>query len=438
MSKLKLILCLGLLINLAYTQIVTVASNSSRVAASKCNYTFTITNITNIASLTISFAQWGFYYPSPIDTVNTRAYVNGQLASLINNGNLLVISYSSNFGSTLPFTIVLTNMFNPASTKPYLMNLTFSRASAPTTVTLSTSLTINAVNHQLSFSIRQNNRNVGATTSAASFDFDLVNYFDNNTQLNLVFDSTKINITLPSSSLYTVSQGNGRINISSMSFSMGNTISIPNVTISNPRAALTYAIDVEQFFVESTTKYIYAVANITVALLPIAFNTLSIASPLSMGSLVSLAVSSSCNFTQVSSANQIAYTHLTFDSNIDVVSGSDCTLTSATQCRHNKSGSPYSLTNFRPKIGAANTTIAFTAFTFFLNTFYELCTGQTTINFTTQKISPYIVSSECNGNSASNLNSINIYSVVESAAEGDVAYLALIKGVVVNSLLWRT
>lgn len=370
MSKLKLILYLGIIINLAYTQIVTVASTSTRVAASKCNYTFTITNITNIASLTISYTQWGFYYSSPVDTVNTKAYVNGQLANLINNGNLSVISSSSNFGSTLPFTIVLTNMLNPASTKPYLMNLTFSRASAPTTITLSTSLTVNAANHQLSFTIRQNNRNVGASTSVPSFDFDLVNYFDNNTQLNLVFDNTKINISLPSSSFYTVSQGNGNINISRMSFSISNTLIFSNVTISNPRAALTYTIDAEQFFMESTTKYIYAVASITVTLLPIAFNTLSIASPLSMGSLVNLAVSSTCNFTQVSSPNQTAYTHLTFDTNIDVVSGSDCSLISSTQCRHIKSGSPYSLTNFRPKIGSSNATITFTAYTYFLTTFY--------------------------------------------------------------------
>lgn len=370
MSKLKLILCLGIIITLAHTQIITVSSTSSKVAAAKCNYTFTISNITNISSVTISFTDWGFFIDSPVESVNTKAYINAQQANIIHASGLSVVSLSPNFGSSQSFTITLTNMLNPPSTKPYPMNLTFSRVTAPTSMILSTSLTINTINHQLTFSIRQNNRNVGATTSTASFDFDSVNYFDNNTLLNLVFDSTKINITFPSSSSYTLSQGNGRINISKMSFSISNTISFSNVTISNPRAALTYAIDVEQFFIETTNKYVYAVASTTVTLVPIAFTTLTIVSPLSMGSLVSLAVSSSCNFSQVSSANQTAYTYLTTDSNIDVVNGSDCTFISSTQCKHIKSGSTYSLSNFRPKISSSNTTITFTTYTFFLTTFY--------------------------------------------------------------------
>lgn len=370
MSKLKLILCLLSIITLTSPQIVTVASTSSRVAATKCNYTFTISNITNIASVTISFTDWGFFISSPVDSVNTKPYINGQLASIIHANGQSVVSYSPNFGSSQSFTIVLTNMLNPPSTKPYLMNLTFSRSSAPTTLNLTTYLTISAINHQLTLTIRQNNRSVGASTSTASFDFDSVNYFDNNTLLNLVFDSTKINITFPSSSFYTITQSSGRINISKMSFSMSNTISFSGVAIANPKAALTYAIDVEQFFIETSTKYVYAVANTTVTLLPIAFSTLSIAAPLSMGSLVSLNVSSACSFAQVGSPNETAYTYVTVDSNMDMVNGSDCTAISSTQCKHIKSGSTYSLTNFRPKIGSLNTTITFTAFTYFLSAFY--------------------------------------------------------------------
>jgi len=244
MSKLKHILYLLAIITLTYSQTVIVASTSSKVAATKCNYTFTVSNITNIASTTISFTDWGFFINSPVDTINTKAYINGQLANIIHANGLSVVSYSPNFGSSQSFTIVLTNMLNPPSTKPYLMNLTFSRGSAPTTLVLSTYLTINTINHQLTFTIRQNNRNVGATTSTASFDFDSVNYFDNNTLLSLVFDSSKINITFPSSSSYTISQGSGRINISKMSFTMSNTLSFSSVTITNPKAALTYVIDV--------------------------------------------------------------------------------------------------------------------------------------------------------------------------------------------------
>jgi hypothetical protein len=248
MSKLKLILCVGLILVIASNQTVSVSSTSSKVAAT-CNYTFTITNITNIGSVTFSFSQWGFFYSSPIDPSNTKAYINGQLASIIHAGSVSMVASSPNFGSSLSFTIVLTNMRNPPSTKPYIMNLTFARGSSPTSLSLSTSLTINAINHQLTFLIRQNNRNVGASTSTATFDFGLVNYIDSNTFLNLVFDNTKINITFPSSNNYTISQGSGRINISKMSYTMTDSISFPNVTITNPRAALTYAIDVELFFI---------------------------------------------------------------------------------------------------------------------------------------------------------------------------------------------
>ncbi len=207
-------------------------------------------------------------------------------------------------------------MINPSSTKPYQINVTIANSS--TSLTLSRTLTVtNVPNYPLTF--KSYSRIVGAVSNSITIDIIMNNYIDPTTILNLNFNSTLINITIPSTSTYSATQSTtGNVSISSWSNlnTFGNQVTLSNVVITNPSAAITYTVSGSFYFKEANTTYTVQTVSSTLTLTPTSFNSITIASPLQYGVLSSLTIASPCNYSQVNSTNTSnpAYTIVTYPS----------------------------------------------------------------------------------------------------------------------------
>lgn len=207
-------------------------------------------------------------------------------------------------------------MINPSSTKPYQINVTIANSS--TSLTLSRTLTVtNVPNYPLTF--KSYSRVVGAVSNSITIDIIMNNYIDPTTILNLNFNSTLINITIPSTSTYSATQSTtGNVSISSWSNlnTFGNQVTLSNVVITNPSAAITYTVSGSFYFKEGNTTYTVQTVSSTLTLTPTSFNSITIASPLQYGVLSLLTIASACNYSQVNSTNTSnpAYTIVSYPS----------------------------------------------------------------------------------------------------------------------------
>jgi hypothetical protein len=419
---------------LSHCQSLAIVSSSAVVGDASVNYTFVLSSVSATTGVAFNFGSWSPLTQAPFSS-STKCYLAGSALSCVSfptNQISCALSISGTFNLTL------TSMTNPSSSKPYSINLTLSNSTASKTLTSTLTATSLAA-FPLSFA--GYSKVIGATSSAITIDIIMNNYIDATTYLSLSYNSALIAITFPNTTAYTVLQNsNGTALFSNWNNlnSLGGKVTLTGVAITNPQAAITYTVTGLFYFKESSTTYNIQTVSSNIVLAIAAFTTLTLASPLSYGVLSALTVTSACSFTQVSSANASnpAYTNVDFPAELQPASGSTCVTTSTTTCQHTKSGS-YSLANFQAGIGSyTSASLTFTAYTFYAGSYYPLCKATAFVNFTLQTIAPYAFTSECDTDTASLSNSVNIYSTVQSVAAGDVFYINGIKGVVTNTNAW--
>jgi len=119
--KWQLFLVWCLLIMLAKADTFTIDSTSLYVG-DYCNYTITLTNQTSIASLTFNFNNWTNASTDPFSTSSRLVYSSTTLTPVSFPGVLKFTPSTAWTGTNFSFS--LTNMRNPSSTKPYVINLT--------------------------------------------------------------------------------------------------------------------------------------------------------------------------------------------------------------------------------------------------------------------------------------------------------------------------
>jgi hypothetical protein len=165
---------------------------------------------------------------------------------------------------------------------------------------------------------------------------------------------------------------------------------------------------------------------------------LIVTSPLYYGNKAPLAVTSSCNFTQVSSANASnpAYTIVSYSSSeIQSTNTSNCVVKNSSSCTHTLMNN-YSLTNFQTGIGSFNSlTLTFTSYTFYAGNYYALCKSSAVVTVQSQLITPSISLTNCS-NLVSQTNSLTITIPVSSGQAGDTVYIRGFIGAVINTNVW--
>ena len=413
---------------LAEGQTLAIESSSAVVGKTSVNYTFVLRNISASTAVAFNFGSWSPLTQAPFSS-STRCFLAGSALSCVSfptNQINCGINISGSFNLTLTF------MSNPSSTRPYSINVTFSNSTASRT--LSSTLTVSTLaNYPLSFI--SYSRVIGATSSNFNMDIVMNNYIDSTTFLSLSYNNTLISITFPNTTSYTVLQNtNGNAIFSNWNnlASLNGKVVLSGVSITNPQAAISYSVTGLFYFRVGNITYNIQTVSTTITLTTTAFSTLTIASPLQYGVLSTLAVTSSCAFTQLSSTNASnpAYTIVTFPTNLAPSNASTCVTTSSTTCQHTRNLS-YSLSNFQAGIGnVSSASLTFTSFTFYAGAYYPLCRSTVSVSFTSQTITPYIQSGECDTNISSLSNTINIYSGVQSVAAGDVIFISGLRGVV--------
>lgn len=432
-TLLALLLALSLTLLQLAAQTITVSSSSLLIGATSVNYTFTVSNVTSVTSVSFTFGNWSYLTQTPFSG-STKCYLNGALVSSAQFPSQVVCSMGST-GAATAFNVMLTSMMNPSSSKPYQINATVSNSS--TSRTLSGLLTVTTLtDYPLTFV--SYSRAVGASSSAIQLENIMSNYIDPTTFLSLNYNTTLINISFPSTSTYTVLQNaNGTALFSTWTNlqSLGGKVVLTNIGITNPLAAISYTITGKFYFKEGNATYNIQTFSVTVAITPAAFNVLTATSPLMYGVLSNLTLTSACNFTQANGPNVTlpAYTLIDYPAELKPTNTSNCAVSNSTTCTYAKLSSPNSLTNFQVGVGSFNTTsLTVTTYTYYLGSYYALCRSTLSLVVGFQATAPYILASECN-NTTSIANSINLYVPMQSAAAGDEAYIVGIKGVVSSS-----
>lgn len=137
-------------------------------------------------------------------------------------------------------------MLNPSSLKPYL--ITVSLANSTSTLILKANLTATLLQDYGFFPIGYSST-IGKS-STISLNILCPNYIDKNTILSLSFNTSLISITFspPSDSSYTVTQTGGTVLLTSWASVAVSFLVIKNVTITNPLAALSFAINGVLYF----------------------------------------------------------------------------------------------------------------------------------------------------------------------------------------------
>lgn len=390
-------------------QSLAIVSSSAVVGDTPVNYTFVFTNISAATTgVTFNFGSWSPLTLAPF-AGSSKGYVAGSLINCIQFPNNQI-----NCGLTMTgsFSLTLTAMTNPSSTKPYSINATISNTTS--SATISGSLTVTTLpNYPLSF--QSYSRVLGATSSAISIDFIMYNYIDSTSFLSLTYNTTLIGITFPNTSSYTVLQNTGGVAIFSNwnnVASYNGKVTLTGVAITNPQAAISYTVSGTFYFKQGNITYNVQTVSSTITLTTSTFTSLTIASPLQYGVLSTLSVTSACSFTQVSSANASnpAYTTVDYPAELQPTANSTCIITNSTSCKHNRNGT-YTLTNFQVGIGNYSaTSLTFISYSFYAGAYYPQCKSSVSINLGLQTITPYSLSSECDSNVSSLTNTINIYS----------------------------
>jgi len=330
-------------------------------------------------------------------------------------------------------------MLNPSSLKPYL--LTVSLTNSTSTLTLMANLTATLLQDYGFYPIGYSS--IIGRSSTVSFDILCPNYIDKNTTLNLNFNSSLIAITFstPSDNSYTVNQGNGTVLMTSWASVAVTFLTIVNVVIVNPLAAVSTTINGVLSFKSNNVTYSIQTVSSTITLQAVAFNSLIVTSPLYYGTKSSLVITSSCNYTQVNSTNvsNPAYSIMSYTSSeIQSTNTSNCLLKSNSSCIHTLMNN-YSLTYFQVGIGNFNfSTFTLTSYTFYAGSYYPLCKSSATVTITAQVITPSISLSSCINLIVSQTNSLVMAIPISSGQAGDIVYISGLSGTITNTNVWSS
>jgi hypothetical protein len=179
----------------------------------------------------------------------------------------------------------------------------------------------------------------------------------------------------------------------------------------------------------------YGVENFyaTVGLTAVGYSTLtSSGSGLQYGKSGSLAVTSSCQYSQVNGPSSTAYTVISYNgSQIAPSSGSSCSSTSTSTCQHSLS-SPYSLL-FTPAITTSTSAVlTFTAYTYYSNAYYPLCSSSLTMPLSQQSITMTGDLTGCS-NQVRGACVVGISGVVSGVNSGDSVWVTGLVGTVTDA-----
>lgn len=146
----------------AQTPTVTLASSSALVGQTS-NYTFTVSNFTDLTRVDFTFTEWTTTSTNPFSS-SSRLLVSG-LTITPTTFPLSLICTLPNTIALSSLQLVLTNIRNPSSTKPYPVTIILYHSSG-TSTTLTQNLTISSIANT-SFPLIGYSLNIGVTSTAA-------------------------------------------------------------------------------------------------------------------------------------------------------------------------------------------------------------------------------------------------------------------------------
>ena len=85
-----------------------------------------------------------------------------------------------------------------------------------------------------------------------------------------------------------------------------------------------------------------------------------------------------------------------------------------------------------------STSVTLTAYTYHYNAFDPLCSGTVTLTLTTQTITPFIESSQCDSSTVEGSNVISLFIPTYSPSAGDTVLITGMTGTITDTTTWAT
>ncbi len=227
-----------------------------------------------------------------------------------------------------------------------------------------------------------------------------------------------------------ISQSSGTIIVGSFSTS-SSLLSIGNVTIVNPQAAVTYTINCLFYITSGAQNYSIEGFYSTNTLTPRAFTSINTTSALAHGVETNLMLASSCPYASVSNGINIPSSVLSFNSSqLSFSSSSSCQLASSSSCQFTSTGSDI-LTLLTPSLLSFSTSsVTLTSRTYLNGQIYSLCSSALNIAVFQQTFTATVDTSQCSSNIIAGSNTINIVFSAYGVATGDRVYIRGFQGTV--------
>ena len=189
---------------------------------------------------------------------------------------------TSPLGSIIQLTV--TNIYNPSSTKPYLITVTLRSANLPDQA-VSNNLTVKDVKN--SDIVVTNWNSTVAATSSASFVVPVDFYFDTNIILRIVHTTSLINFTYSPSTAYFVNSTNtnGTVNtlINRWTDTSRGVRILNNISVTNPAASFLLTLNCFLYFIQNNVTYNIQNYTIKLQITASAFSTITATSSLLLG-----------------------------------------------------------------------------------------------------------------------------------------------------------
>ena len=344
-----LLLFIAMLIMPNYCSVSSVTSSSPFVGV-VANYSIVLSNQTNLTRLDFYFSNWTTNNPDPFSSRTILQLTTGT-TTLNVTPSFVPLTLACSLGQTVTgssFTLVLTNMRNPSSTKPY--NFVIRAYSTAGGTNYTASMTLSSVSNT-SFPMVGYSTDIGRTSTGVSFylspQYALIL---SSPYLQITYDSSLITLSFGTGSSYSIlSSSAGSLTIYQFTTTSLSQLIVDNVTAVNPQAAISYTINCRFYVIEGGVQYDVENFYAEVNLVPVGYTTLSTVSSLEYGKAGSLNVLSSCLYSQVSGPSSAAYTVVSYNSSQLSVSGAVCTSTSTSTCQHTLTNN-YTLTSFTASI----------------------------------------------------------------------------------------
>ena len=237
-----------------YTQVVPTITTSSPLVGSTSNYTISLTNQTDITRVDFTFATWTDSNPQPYSSSSQLLF-----SDLIITPVLFPSQMICNLGKTInasTFQFTLTNIRNPASTKPYPISVMIYNSNGATT-TYSGSLTVTTINNN-TFPYIGYDTTIAVTSNNVELYLSPLYalQMSNNTFLEITYDQSLVPITVGTNSIYTLLTSTaGRVVLGEFSSSSVSLLRVANVTIANPQAGITFTVNCRFYLLDAGVQY---------------------------------------------------------------------------------------------------------------------------------------------------------------------------------------